>query len=51
MPMNNPVAQVYKRSFSKQDWHSDDFGLRSPVMQKTFVEGMCCLFFRARDPM
>ena len=36
IPMNNPMAQEYKkRIFSKQDcWHSDDFGLRNPVIQK-----------------
>ena len=27
---------IRKRHFSKQDWHSDDFGLRSSVIQKHF---------------
>ena len=46
--MNNSIAQVCKKShFSKQDGHSDDFGLRSPVIQKTF-ERKCATFILER---
>ena len=36
--MNNPMAPgAYKNAiFETRYWHSDDFGLRSPVIQKTF---------------
>ena len=27
---------MIKDHYSKQDWHCDDFGLRSPVIQETF---------------
>ena len=31
------MAQAYKNvNFSKQDWHSDEYGSRNPVTQKTF---------------
>ena len=35
IPMNNHIGQVYKNNhFLKRDWHSDDFGLRNPAIQK-----------------
>ena len=30
------LSSIRKRRFSKQDWYSDDFGLRNSVIQKTF---------------
>ena len=30
------APSIQKRHCSKQDWHSDDFGLRSPVSQIFF---------------
>ena len=51
--MNNPMAQVYKkRNFLTQDRHSDDFGLKNPVIQKTFFLAETCyyLYRRTRHP-
>ena len=46
------MAQVNKNViFSKQDWHSDDFGLRNPVIHKR-LSAMHFLYRRTRhDPM
>ena len=40
--MKNPMARVYNQSHAKANltyylFFSDDFGLRSPVVQKTFL--------------
>ena len=37
-----------KRRFSKQGWPSDDFGLRSPVIQKTKQQRKCATFIVER---
>ena len=44
------MAHLYtKIVFSKQHWHSDDFGLRRPVIQKKKTSaGMCYLYRRTR---
>ena len=34
--------------FSKQDWHSDDFGMRSPVIHKTLFLAKMCYLHRTR---
>ena len=41
--MNNPTVQVYKNfHFSKQDWHPDGFGLRSPfIPEKKKIAEKC----------
>ena len=46
--MNNPMVQVQKHSFSKEDWHPDEFWLRSPVIQIVFSPAMCYLYRRTR---
>ena len=52
LAISNPMAQVYRSShFSGQDWHSDDFGFRTPVTQKAFYlqqTDMCYLYRRTR---
>ena len=43
------MAQVYEHViFSEQDMHSDNFGLRSPVIQKT-VQRKCATSIVERD--
>ena len=35
IPMKTPMAHVYtNKKKAKQDWYSDDYGLRKPVIQK-----------------
>ena len=42
-------SEVYKIKFvSEQDWHSDDFGFRNPVIQKTFLR-KCATSVAERD--
>ena len=40
--MNDAMARVYKNViyFSKQNWRSDDFGLRNPVIGKYFSRNL-----------
>ena len=39
------MAQVYKKHpFSKQEWPSDEFGLRRPVIQKHFSGNVLPLY-------
>ena len=47
IPINIPMAMYTKVSFfEKKYWHSNDFRLRSPVIQKTKLTGLCCLYRR-----
>ena len=39
---------MQKRQFSKQDWHSDYFGLRNPVIQNKKLAEKCYLYRRTR---
>ena len=34
--------------FAKQYWHSDEFGLRSPAIQKKKIEEMCYYYLCRR---
>ena len=47
--MNYPITQLYNCAlFRKKKWHSDDFGIRSPVIQKTFWR-KCAIVERVRQ--
>ena len=51
--MSNPMTQVYKKViFRNKDWHSDNFGLRNPVIMhsENILAEMRPLSRRTRHP-